>query len=117
MSQARLRPVNGSHSQTLNADFHLFADDGQLVAVVEGLQLQLVNPSSSYSNWLYEIEWRRHQSQPKPQQHFAKSWLIFADTQGIGKQLAALLSARGEFCTLVQCGVSLDSVIPPKASP
>ncbi|MDF5724778.1 MAG: SDR family NAD(P)-dependent oxidoreductase, partial [Rhizonema sp. PD37] len=100
-SQARLRPVNGSHSHSLSADVQLFTDDGQLVAVVEGLQLQPINPSSSYSNWLYEIEWRRHQSQPKPQQHFARSWLIFADTQGIGKQLAALLSARGEFCTLI----------------
>ncbi len=114
-SQARLRPVNGSHPQILNADLQLFTDDGQLVAIVEGLQLQPVNPQtlvptpeSSWSNWLYEVEWRPQQSvilappdHPQPQQHSPRNWLIFADTQGIGKQLAALLSAKNEVCTLV----------------
>ena len=110
-SQARLRAVNGSHPPNLSADLQVFADDGQLVAMVEGLQLQPVNPQTlipspepSWSNWLYEVEWHPQQLQPQLQQQSPRSWLIFADTQGIGKELAALLSAKGEVCTLVFAG-------------
>ncbi|MDJ0732651.1 MAG: type I polyketide synthase [Nostocaceae cyanobacterium] len=103
-SQARLRPVNGSDSSTRIVDLLFFAEDGQLVAMVEGLQLQRVNPSSPWSNWLYEVEWSPQELQPQSQQQSSRSWLIFADTQGIGKELAALLSGKGEVCTLVFAG-------------
>jgi acyl transferase domain-containing protein/aryl carrier-like protein/protein-L-isoaspartate O-methyltransferase len=66
-SQAQLRSVNGAtKSQTLSADLQLFAGDGQLVVEVEGLQLKQVSrqalepiPESTWSDWLYEVEWRK----------------------------------------------------------
>ncbi len=106
-SYAKLRPVNGSHSVQLSADVQVLAEDGQVVAMVEGVQFQPVNlqgsiPSSpSWSNWLYEVEWHPHQLQSPLEQQSPRGWLILADNQGMGKELGALLAAKGEVCTLV----------------
>ncbi len=39
-----------------------------------------------------------------------KSWLILADQQGIGQQLAAQLQSRGDVCTLVKLGKELQQI-------
>ena len=64
-SHVQMRPVLGSNQQTLSADLSLFAEDGQLIAAVEGLQLGsssrealLGTPQESVLDWLYEVEWR-----------------------------------------------------------
>ncbi len=78
--------------------------------LVKQNQQQLL--SASIKDWLYEIEW-----QVKPRQevldvtsrqkngfHKAGGWLIFADSEGVGKTLAQLLQARGHTCILVYAG-------------
>ncbi|NER47858.1 MAG: alpha/beta fold hydrolase [Symploca sp. SIO1A3] len=81
------------------------------------------------TNWLYEVEWQPQTLQskeyllapptstaeqngtgvlsqpavntaPKEQKISSGSWLILADTQGIGQQLAKILTAKGETCTI-----------------
>lgn len=62
---AQLRKVEGQHQQNPIADFRLFTPQGELIAVLEGLQLMharretmLSIPQQSWKNWLYEVEWR-----------------------------------------------------------
>ncbi|MEI2579700.1 SDR family NAD(P)-dependent oxidoreductase [Scytonema sp. PRP1] len=64
-SYAQVHPVNSSNQQTLSADVRLFAQDGQVIAVVEGLQFKRANrevllgsTQQSLSDWLYKVEWR-----------------------------------------------------------
>ncbi|NEP08925.1 MAG: alpha/beta fold hydrolase [Symploca sp. SIO2C1] len=81
---------------------------------------QTTNNKQLFLDWLYEVEWqpKARQSQdnlqhavtvaPKEQTDSAQipnktpsgSWLILADTQGIGRQLATILRTKGEICTL-----------------
>jgi len=52
--------------QLLSADLELFAASGELIAVLEGVQLKAVRseallglPQESWENWLYEVKWMR----------------------------------------------------------
>ncbi|NEO71398.1 type I polyketide synthase [Moorena sp. SIO3H5] len=42
----------------------------------------------------------------------AKSWLILADTQGVGQQLATKLRSEGDVCTLVFAGEKYKQIAP-----
>jgi acyl transferase domain-containing protein len=44
------------------------------------------------------------QASPEKSISAAKRWLIFADRQGVAKELTALLRSRGDLCTLVSYG-------------
>ncbi len=78
-----------------------------LELLVEQHQQQLT--AASIKNWLYEIEW-----QPKPRQLKTAlertqasepgSWLILADSGGVGQTLAELLRQKGHSCLLVYAG-------------
>ena len=71
------------------------------------------NLKASIKDWFYEIEW---QIKPRcvetldvnllPENGFHKagSWLIFADSEGLGQTLAKLLQSRGHTCILVYAG-------------
>lgn len=60
---AQLR--QGKNANIISADFRLFAEDGELIAIVEGFQLKhaprdamLGRKEKSWQDWLYEVEWR-----------------------------------------------------------
>ena len=56
---------------------------------------------------LYALDW-----QPQPAQAAAPSvpasWVVFADDDGVGDELGRILQTRGDACTLVTKGSSLD---------
>ncbi|MBN3888579.1 MAG: SDR family NAD(P)-dependent oxidoreductase [Nostoc sp. JL31] len=62
-SYAKLHPSQNSN-KTLISDLQLVTDDGEILAVVEGLQLQRVASATLTvspqvpPDWLYQIEWR-----------------------------------------------------------
>ncbi|QSJ15494.1 type I polyketide synthase [Nostoc sp. UHCC 0702] len=67
---------------------------------------QLNKPANN--DWLYRVQW-----QAKPRQDLATShqvtlgsWLIFADSAGVGEALAAQLQQQGQHCLLVYPGDS-----------
>ncbi|MCB9450589.1 MAG: type I polyketide synthase [Anaerolineaceae bacterium] len=103
-SHAVLHP--GDSREVLRADFHLFDADGQVVAVVNGLNLKRVGAigtDGASDKWLYEVAWRL---QDVPEQSLtadtaAGSWLILADAGGVGQQVAAQLEAYGGQCVLM----------------
>ncbi|MEH2207655.1 MAG: SDR family NAD(P)-dependent oxidoreductase [Nostoc sp.] len=104
-SIGRVHPSENS-GKTLISDLQLVADDGEILAVVEGLQIQRVASATLTvspqvpPDWLYQIEWRpqaRRERSPATQQN----WLILADSQGISQQLARRFLERGDTCTLV----------------
>jgi malonyl CoA-acyl carrier protein transacylase len=63
--------------------------------------------AASYKDWLYEVSW---QSKPRQLTKISAketgSWMILADSWGVGEALAHLLRERGEGCFLVYPGDS-----------
>lgn len=106
----------------LTADIYLFATDGRLVALMEGVRIAAVNrqrmldrvpatPQPGHQPdeqaWLYQIRWRQ-QNQPlataiptAAPEPCTRHWLILADAGGIGQQLRTLLQQQGDSCTLI----------------
>ncbi|HWE61389.1 MAG TPA: type I polyketide synthase, partial [Chloroflexota bacterium] len=65
--------------------------------------------------WLYDVQWQP-QDLPTGEgaaplaRHRGRTWLIFADTGGVGQALTAVLRQRGERCALVWAGASYDRI-------
>ena len=90
------------------ADVWLYNADGKVIAKLEGLKSQAVNSKPDWHDWLYQQEWIQ---QPVTTLALPKhgSWLIFADSTGIGKQLATVLKSRQQRCHLVKYNPVFDN--------
>lgn len=96
--------------KSIQGDVRIFDENGKLLVEVSGLQMQRSEHLShqtkiqqEYTDWFYEMQW-----QPKPLEKLEPlpsrepgSWIILADHLGIGENLATLLEAQGENCTVV----------------
>ena len=95
-------------------DLDIIDDDGAVVAQIEKLRLARVNRKmllrslqEELDNWMYEEAWRS-----KPRDGDASlgetdrpgSWLIFADSGGLGVALAKRLESLQQQCVLVPRG-------------
>ncbi|MEL7523473.1 MAG: polyketide synthase dehydratase domain-containing protein, partial [Cyanobacteria bacterium J06553_1] len=74
---------------------------------------------NTLESWLYELIWQV-QAKPQPQTSSStalrsRSWLIFADAQGMGAQLANALSAKGDRCFIIKPTDQCD--LKDKAAP
>lgn len=61
-------------------------------------------------NALYQIEWKPQKLDTRRATAIGKNWLIFADKQGIGAQLADKLCSKAESCTLVFPGQEYQQI-------
>ncbi len=122
-SAVAIRPINDSNPQFLMADLRLLTDDGHKIASIEGLKLQKVSRQSllaltqeeSWRDWLYEVEWQPQARPELPADYMesptaGETWLILADSQGMGQQLAALVRAKGDICILVLPGKTYQQI-------
>lgn len=97
-------------------DVSLFDESGQVIAEFAGLEDRVASPSiiqgvDSWHDWLYRVEW---QSQPliiptipeglSIDKAGAETWLLFAQPEGIGADLAAYLQSQGKRCIFVVPG-------------
>ena len=98
------------HQQHLMADLRLINANGDLMAVMEGVQLKLAHrqamlgsegTDASQADWLYEVEWRPLERPSRPTAPKLGEWLIFADSRGIGQQVVERLQLAGHRCTIV----------------
>lgn len=94
-------------------DVSLFDESGQAIAEFVGLENRIAMPEASqrvdfWHDWLYTVDWR---SQPllipeqlDVNQTVAETWLLFAQPEGIGADLAAHLQSQGKRCIFVVPG-------------
>ncbi len=78
-----------------------------LELLVEQHQQQLT--TASIEDWLYQLEWQSKPRIPKTSLKRTQAsepgiWLILADPDGLGQNLADLLRARGHSCILIYAG-------------
>ena len=109
-THVRLRDAEQVSGELIVCDVAMTADDGRVLALVEGLSLKRASRDavrrslhSTDDGWTYELAWQ-HAAAPiaPPADHSAAAWLIAADRGGVGARLAATLTARGARVTLVQ---------------
>ena len=103
----QIQDVNQS---TLIADLALIDESGNSITQLEGLLLRRVDRQSllrslqpDLGDWLYQLNWQPQALQPSPAEGSSR-WLIFADPDGIGLQLASQLDSQGHHCDLVFAG-------------
>ena len=78
-------------------DVALLDSDGQLLVEVEGLRLQRIDPARPAEEVFLTLRWERADAPPSAAGADPRGrWLILADEGGLGEQLAAALTARGE---------------------
>ncbi|MEX0586143.1 MAG: acyltransferase domain-containing protein, partial [Pirellulales bacterium] len=95
---------------------------GNVLVALEGVEVQRLGRNGKNdttvdtSRWLYRIEWREATGNPlepamtgEPPAATGRvgAWLIFADSRGVGRQLADRLAQRGEASVLIESD-SLD---------
>ena len=105
-SYVRLLEGKTPESETLKVEVNLFDDEGNLVAGVSGLSMRQAhqtqfNRRSNLENHLYEVVWQPTDKISRTQGSKTGYWLILADTQGMGENLARHLFEQGHRCTLV----------------
>ncbi len=105
-SYVRLVEGKTPESETLKVEVNLFDDEGNLVAGVSGLSMRQAhqtqfNRRSNLENHLYEVVWQPTDKISRTQGSKTGYWLILADTQGMGENLARHLFEQGHRCTLV----------------
>ncbi len=103
---------------TLEGDILLMDEQGAPIAWVEGLSLMVLparsdKARSEQDRSLFELTWRKVALSPRPRSgEEGAPWLILMDGGGRGRELAALLEARGESCVRVEAGAGLKKLGP-----
>ena len=101
--------ANGSG--TLVGDGRLLDEEGRIVVEARGMRLRALDGNGLRSeptpaDWLYELRWEPVSLPDQSAAAPSGGWLIFADNQGVGEELAARLSN----CAVVLPGASWEEL-------
>ena len=101
---------DGSLKDALESNIKLFGENGTLAAEIIGLQVRRISrsairqmPQNKVEDWLYELNWELS-SQAPDKSNVINKWLIFADDNGVGEQIAEQLKAQDVTVTLIRQG-------------
>ena len=97
-SYLKLKSV--SNDKILTADVWLYSDAGELIAQLEGLKSQAIKSQPAWHDWLYQQQWIAQPLLTQALLSHNGTWLIFADSQGVGQQVATQLKSQQQ-CQLV----------------
>lgn len=115
-SHAVLQPRHALGVDMVAGNVSLLDEAGQLLAELQGLRLKRLGGSAqrathkSLEEWLYQLTWQPQarlklgERGDTPVSATPGSWLIFADSAGVGRGVATLLKARGETVALISPG-------------
>ena len=120
-SHVRITSAAGASRKSVVADIRLLDDRGDVVALIDGLELRRVRREilmrqmqRNVDDWLYRVDWRpkargdRTAASPPE----TGSWLILSDDRGIGEEVAARLRSHGNRCVLARTGERFAAVGP-----
>jgi NADPH:quinone reductase-like Zn-dependent oxidoreductase/acyl carrier protein/NADP-dependent 3-hydroxy acid dehydrogenase YdfG len=125
-SEARLRPAAAAGDEVLVADVRILGEGGEPVADVRGLRLKRADPevvrrltSRAHESVVYATRWEATPARAVAASPRGESWLVLADRRGIGDELVARLTARGQSVVVVhpEPGAPVDwpAVLAPAA--
>jgi acyl transferase domain-containing protein/acyl carrier protein len=103
--------VLGEDANGFVGELRLLDEAGQVLVEMQGVHFESLAEDSrrgvgeNLDDWFYELKWqpKEHQAAASPPVN-PGSWLIFADSGGVGESLLRILEAHGEKGTLVSRG-------------
>jgi acyl transferase domain-containing protein/acyl carrier protein len=111
----RARVLDGD-SKDIAGELQLLDEAEQVLVEIQGVHFESPDNEArrglneNVDNWLYELKWQpkgRAASVPAPS---VGSWIIFADSDGIGQMLRQILEAQGGKAILVSRGIAYERV-------
>jgi acyl transferase domain-containing protein/acyl carrier protein len=109
-SHVSIQSETGPGADVLIADIRLSDSSGKIAAELIGFRLQRTSRRIRHllarqDTWLYRVGWQAQKEPLTSPDHFRKGkhWLIFADDEGLGEELAKQLEAAGDHCRLLLC--------------
>jgi myxalamid-type polyketide synthase MxaD len=108
--------VRHREADATTGEVQLLDEAGRVAVEIQGLRFEYLGEDTqraaagNLDDWLYEFQWQpKERAAGKPSAPASRaSWLIFADSGGVGNALSALLEARGERSILVSGGESYE---------
>ncbi|MEP7279701.1 MAG: SDR family NAD(P)-dependent oxidoreductase [Bacteroidota bacterium] len=107
-SYVSLRSDPALGSDVLSVDILLSDDNDNPIAEFKDFRLQRTTRSirhllSQDDTWLYHLQWQVREAPANSPGilHDGKQWLIFADDEGLGEELAKQLERKGDHCHLL----------------
>lgn len=110
---AHLLSAQSDNNEMMVGDILLSDVEGRKILEIQGLRCQRVKRSKGYllAHWLYRFDWQLAQNRPALPRSSAETteqakWLIFADNDGFGEQLAHVMDKQKVPCILVKASLS-----------
>ena len=107
-------------TETIVGDIKFYDESSQLVASIEGIQLERTDLTTfrrfsheDIDDWLYELVWRPLNNTGMPDDlstHEVRDWLIFGPSNGFAKDLAMHIKENGGRSLLVSGGDRFEHV-------
>lgn len=104
-------------SKVLTGDIYLMDETGNIIAEMIGIRAQAMAGQSSHNidsvnGWLHELQWQLTNRSTgdemvvsgKNDNHQPGTWIVFSDTRGTGRELAARMEKEGERVIVVLPG-------------
>ena len=98
-------------AERLVMDTRLCDETGQVIAEAVGLELRQASRKAlrrslekDFGDLCYEVTWKPLERNGRRMDDGPGSWLILADGEGLGEELAARLRGEGENCVIVERG-------------
>ncbi|PWQ99246.1 type I polyketide synthase [Leucothrix arctica] len=100
-------------------DIQLFNDEGEVLLSIDGFEMRKAPRDAmlqrQLADWLYDIDWQAKATTPETLPEQAGRWLIFADSNGLGEQLAAELHEQNQATILVYSGNHYSTTERPES--
>jgi len=101
----------GGDDEMLTGDIDVFNEDGQLVSSIKGLRFKKASRQAlqrlrqqDVSRWMYGLDWQEDEWPDQAEVDTRGLWLIFADSNGYGAQIASYLKDNDGLCIKVSAG-------------
>lgn len=106
--RTRVQSPPHAAADTIEADLVVRDQRGEILIEAAAITFQRIEAGSGtmHDDWLYDLAWEEDDNYRTTGAGNTPhgSWLILADSGGIGDRVAALLQARGEHCVVVRAG-------------
>ena len=95
-------------ANSIKGDVRLLDETGKVAVEIVGLRFDSIGRTTNLDDWLYEFQWRLKEPLAVSAPADSGTWMIFADSGGVGEKLAAQIRNRGERSIVVSHGESYE---------
>jgi nucleoside-diphosphate-sugar epimerase len=95
-------------ANSVKGGVRLLDETGKVAVEIVGLRFDSIGRTTNLDDWLYEFQWRLTEPPAASAPAESGTWVIFADSGGVGEKLAAQIKNRGDRSIIVSRGDSYE---------